>query len=104
MGGCGGIGDVLGLTGWVPTRDPTRCGLGLTPMALRRENRQPSMKKGRQRREDIPGILAIRPLSSDRPQGSGLFGGWQWQMLPAELRMQTAADLTASRFSDRDAS
>ena len=95
-------------------------------------------QKTRQRREEIAGMLSVRPLSSDywlslakmrqaTGEGSrkvlealelstltgpnegivivhrGLFGVWQWQMLPPELRAQTAADLTASRLSDRDA-
>jgi hypothetical protein len=32
----------------------------------------------------------------------GLFGVWQWEILPPELRTQTAADLTASELSTRD--
>jgi hypothetical protein len=94
-------------------------------------------QKARQRREEITGILSVRPLSSDywlslakmreaTGEGSrkvlealefstltgpnegvvlahrGLFGVWQWQILPAEQRMQTAVDLTASRLSNRD--
>ena len=33
----------------------------------------------------------------------GLFGVWQWESLPAELRERTAAALTARRVSDLDA-
>ena len=33
----------------------------------------------------------------------GLFGVWQWQTLPPELRNQAARDLTASRLSDHEA-
>ena len=95
-------------------------------------------QKTRQRREEITGMLSVRPLSSDywlslakmreaTGEGSrkvlealelstltgpnegivivhrGLFGVWQWQMLPQELRAQTAVDLTASRLSDHEA-
>ena len=94
-------------------------------------------QKTRQRREEITGMLSVRPLSSDywlslakmreaTGEGSrkvlealelstltgpnegivmlhrGLFGIWQWQMLPQEMRTQTAARLNGkSAFGPR---
>jgi hypothetical protein len=96
-------------------------------------------KAGRERRDQLKDILAVRPLSSEywlqlaemrlvggetpakalealdlsiltgAHEGSmitrrGLFGVWQWEVLPPRVQRRAIADLSARQISDRNIS